>query len=125
MRAEILSIGTELLLGQIVDTNAVYLAQRLAEVGVALHFKDTVGDNADRLADTLRLARGRAEVILCTVASARPRMTSPPPSSRRFSRRRLNYTRRHRRTWRATSHGWDARWAPTSLSKRICRAAPG
>ncbi len=66
MRAEILSIGTELLLGQITDTNAVYLSQRLAELGIPLFFRDTVGDNHQRLRDTLRLAKSRAELIICT-----------------------------------------------------------
>ena len=66
MRAEILSIGTELLLGQIVDTNAAFIAERLAEVGLALYYKDTVGDNMERLVATLRLAMSRAEVIICT-----------------------------------------------------------
>ncbi len=66
MRAEILSIGTELLLGQITDTNAVYLSQRLAELGIPLFFRDTVGDNHERLRETLRLAKSRAELIICT-----------------------------------------------------------
>lgn len=66
MRAEILSIGTELLLGQIIDTNAAYIAERLAEVGLSLYFKDTVGDNMERLVATLRMAASRAEVIICT-----------------------------------------------------------
>ncbi len=50
MRAEILSVGTELLLGQITDTNAQYLAQVLAEHGVDLFYKQTVGDNTTRRA---------------------------------------------------------------------------
>ncbi len=66
MRAEILSIGTELLLGQIIDTNAAFIAERLAELGLGLFYKDTVGDNAERLVATLRLAASRAEVIICT-----------------------------------------------------------
>ena len=66
MRAEILSIGTELLLGQITDTNAVYLAQRLAELGIPLYFEDTVGDNHQRLASVLRLAKERSDLIICT-----------------------------------------------------------
>ncbi len=48
VRAEIISVGTELLLGQIVDTNAAYLAQRLAEIGIDVYFKQTVGDNSPR-----------------------------------------------------------------------------
>lgn len=66
MQAEILSIGTELLLGQIIDSNAAYMAQRLAGLGIALYYKDTVGDNAERLLGTLRLARQRADLIICT-----------------------------------------------------------
>ncbi|MHB9133494.1 MAG: competence/damage-inducible protein A [Armatimonadota bacterium] len=66
MRAEILSIGTELLLGQITDTNAVYLAQRLAELGIPLFFMDTVGDNPGRLQEVLRLAKERSDLIICT-----------------------------------------------------------
>ena len=56
MRAEIVSIGTELLLGDIVDTNAAWLAQQLAGAGVDVYFRTTVGDNAARIADVVRLA---------------------------------------------------------------------
>src|SRR5437879_10769256 len=66
MRAEIISVGTELLLGQIVDTNAAYLAQRLAEVGIDVYFKQTVGDNSPRVQDAVQLAISRADVILIT-----------------------------------------------------------
>ena len=45
MQAEIVVIGTELLLGQIIDTNAAYLAQQLSNIGVDLYYKSTVGDN--------------------------------------------------------------------------------
>jgi nicotinamide-nucleotide amidase len=66
MRAEILSIGAELLLGQITDTNAAYLAQRLAALGVDLYFVSQVGDNLERLSATLRRARDRADIVICT-----------------------------------------------------------
>lgn len=66
MRAEIISVGTELLLGQIVDTNAAYLGQELADLGVDVYFKQTVGDNAQRVQDAVRLALGRADAILMT-----------------------------------------------------------
>jgi nicotinamide-nucleotide amidase len=66
MQAEILSIGTELLLGEIVDTNAVFLAQRLAELGISVHFRQTVGDNPARLVAALQQAVGRADLVLCT-----------------------------------------------------------
>ena len=66
MRAEILSIGTELLLGQITDTNATYLAQQLAALGIDLFFVSQVGDNLDRLSDTLRRARERSDLVVMT-----------------------------------------------------------
>ena len=50
MRAEIVSVGSELLLGQIVDTNAAYIARQLAALGLDLFHKTTVGDNLGRVA---------------------------------------------------------------------------
>jgi len=66
MRAETISIGTELLLGEITDTNAVWIAQRLAEVGVDLYFRTTVGDNVGRIVDAIKHALTRADVIITT-----------------------------------------------------------
>lgn len=63
MRAEIISVGTELLLGQIVDTNAAYLSKLLPEFGIDLHFRTTVGDNESRLSDALHLALSRADLV--------------------------------------------------------------
>ncbi len=64
MRAEIISVGTELLLGQIVDTNAAYLSQVLSSIGIDIYYRSTVGDNAARLADTLRTALSRSDVVI-------------------------------------------------------------
>jgi nicotinamide-nucleotide amidase len=64
MTAEIVSVGTELLLGQIVDTNAAYLGRTLAGLGVDLYYKTTVGDNEARILETLRRARDRADLII-------------------------------------------------------------
>ncbi len=66
MRAEILSIGTELLLGHITDTNATYLTQQLAALGIDLYFVSTVGDNQGRIVETLRRAWERADLIITT-----------------------------------------------------------
>lgn len=66
MKAEIISVGTELLLGQIVDTNAAYLGQQLAELGIDVFFKQTVGDNPARVRGAVRLALSRADVVLIT-----------------------------------------------------------
>src|SRR5438552_2517557 len=66
MRAEILSCGTELLLGHITDTNATYLAQSLAPLGIDLYFVSQVGDNQERIVETLRRAWGRSDLIIMT-----------------------------------------------------------
>lgn len=63
MRAEIISVGTELLLGQIVDTDAVHLSRLLAELGVDLHRRSTVGDNYERVVDAVRTAVLRADIV--------------------------------------------------------------
>lgn len=62
--AEILCVGTELLLGDIVNTNAAYLARRLAELGVAVYRQGVVGDNPERLSAALREAFSRAELVV-------------------------------------------------------------
>lgn len=64
MTAEIISVGTELLLGQIVDTNSAFLSRTLADLGIAVYAKSTVGDNAARLADAIRTALGRADLVV-------------------------------------------------------------
>jgi nicotinamide-nucleotide amidase len=64
LRAEILSIGTELLLGQIVDTNANFLAQQLPPLGLDLFYVSQIGDNLGRLAAAFRQALDRSDVII-------------------------------------------------------------
>ena len=66
MRAEIISIGTEILLGDIQDTNSHFLAQRLPALGIDLYGMHQIGDNRARLTELLRSARARADLILCT-----------------------------------------------------------
>ncbi|GHU68549.1 CinA-like protein [Clostridia bacterium] len=64
MIVEIISVGTELLLGQIVNTNAAYLARRLPEAGATLYHQVTVGDNPDRLKEALLVALSRSDVVI-------------------------------------------------------------
>ncbi|MEI7026302.1 competence/damage-inducible protein A [Paenibacillus sp. y28] len=66
MRAEIIAVGTELLLGQIVNSNAQFLSQELASLGVDVYFQTVVGDNEARITAALEAARSRAELIICT-----------------------------------------------------------
>jgi len=64
MNAEIVAIGSELLLGQIVDTNSAWMAQRLAGVGVNLFYKTIVGDNPGRMLEAITAAMERSDVVI-------------------------------------------------------------
>jgi len=64
--AEILTIGTEILLGDIVDTNSQYLARQLREAGIDLYYTSTVGDNEGRIAEAVRHALTRSQILICT-----------------------------------------------------------
>jgi nicotinamide-nucleotide amidase len=64
MNAEIVTVGTELLLGQIVDTNAAWMAQRLASLGVNLFYKTVVGDNPDRMLEIISRAIERSDLVI-------------------------------------------------------------
>ncbi len=66
MKAEIIPIGTEILLGNIVDTNSSFLAHQLPLLGIDLYFISTVGDNQERLVDALKKAWTRADLIITT-----------------------------------------------------------
>jgi len=66
MRAEVVAVGTELLLGQIANTNARELSERLAETGLDVLHHQAVGDNVDRIAEAVGLALGRADVVVVT-----------------------------------------------------------
>jgi nicotinamide-nucleotide amidase len=66
VRAEIVAVGTELLLGQIVNTNERWLGEQLAAIGVDVPYGQVVGDNLDRIVESLRLASSRADAVLVT-----------------------------------------------------------
>jgi competence/damage-inducible protein CinA-like protein len=66
MNAEIVTIGTELLLGEIVDTNSAYITRQLRDIGVNIYYLTTVGDNLERIANAIRVALTRADVVITT-----------------------------------------------------------
>src|SRR6476660_575339 len=66
MNAEILAVGSELLLGQILNTNAQYLSKQLAELGIDVYVHTVVGDNEKRLTESLELAANRADLVILT-----------------------------------------------------------
>lgn len=66
MRAEIVAVGTELLIGQIANTNARWMSERLAELGIDVLHHQVVGDNERRIVEAIALAASRADVVLVT-----------------------------------------------------------
>jgi nicotinamide-nucleotide amidase len=64
LNAEIISIGTEILLGELTDTNSVFMARILRDLGINLYYMTTVGDNKDRIADSIRAALSRAQIVI-------------------------------------------------------------
>jgi nicotinamide-nucleotide amidase len=65
MRCEVVAIGTELLLGQIVDTNSSWIGEQLALIGIDSHFQVKVGDNFERMEMTIRHALDRSDAVIC------------------------------------------------------------
>ena len=66
MKAEIIAVGTEILTGQIVNTNAQFLSEKLAEIGVDVYFQTAVGDNEARLMSLLEIASSRSNLVILT-----------------------------------------------------------
>ena len=66
MKAEIIAVGTEILTGQIVNTNAQFLSEKLAEIGVDVYFQTAVGDNESRLLSLLEIAKNRSNLVILT-----------------------------------------------------------
>ncbi|MDD3906007.1 MAG: molybdopterin-binding protein, partial [Candidatus Omnitrophica bacterium] len=66
MTAEIISIGTELLLGHIINTNTAFLSQKLAEAGIDVYYTSVVGDNPERITSSIRQAIGRSDIVITT-----------------------------------------------------------
>lgn len=64
MEAEIITSGTELLLGEVVDTNTPFLARELAAIGINVYHHTTVGDNSTRLLDAIKIAESRADIVI-------------------------------------------------------------
>ncbi|MFA6355528.1 MAG: competence/damage-inducible protein A [Candidatus Omnitrophota bacterium] len=66
MKAEIISIGTEILLGQILNTNQQWLSQELAGIGIGVYFHSTIGDNPGRLANAIKTGLERSDIVITT-----------------------------------------------------------
>lgn len=64
MQAEVIAVGTEILLGQVADTNSAYIARRLADAGIEVYYHSLVGDNATRLAALVNQARSRSDLVV-------------------------------------------------------------
>ena len=66
MNAEIITVGDEILIGQIVDTNAAYIARRLNEAGIVVRERTSVGDNAEQIADSIERAFANSDIVIMT-----------------------------------------------------------
>ncbi len=66
VKAEIIAIGTEILLGEIIDTNSAHIAQQLPELGIDLYYKSVVGDNRGRVMETFQRAWDRSDLVITT-----------------------------------------------------------
>ena len=66
MNCELISVGTEILLGDILNTNVQYLSKVLASIGISVTHHSTVGDNTERLTDALDTALGRCDAVILT-----------------------------------------------------------
>ena len=66
MIAEIVTVGTEILLGNIVNTNAAFLAEECALLGLTVYYQTVVGDNEDRMRQTIRTALDRSDLVILT-----------------------------------------------------------
>jgi len=64
MTAELISVGTEILLGNIINTNAAYLSEKMAGLGISVYFETTVGDNEERLTMALNSALSRSDIVI-------------------------------------------------------------
>ncbi|MDD3439273.1 MAG: molybdopterin-binding protein, partial [Clostridiaceae bacterium] len=64
MKSEIIAVGTELLLGNIVNTNAQYLSQKLADLGIDVYYHVVVGDNLKRLTETIKTSLERSDIVI-------------------------------------------------------------
>ncbi|MFQ8804014.1 MAG: molybdopterin-binding protein [Alistipes indistinctus] len=85
MQAEIITIGDELLIGQVVDTNSAWLGRTLGEDGIKVTQITSVQDDADQIARTVNEALARVSIVLVTGDSALPGTTSPNIRSRSCS----------------------------------------
>lgn len=66
MITELISVGTEILLGNIVNTNSAYLSEKCAQLGLTVYYQTVVGDNEQRMRDTIRMAAERSDVVILT-----------------------------------------------------------
>ncbi len=64
MTVELICVGTELLLGNIVNTNAAYMSEKCAMLGLSMYYQSVIGDNQERLEELLEIARKRSDIII-------------------------------------------------------------
>ena len=111
MEAEIIAVGTELLLGDILNTNAQFLSRELAALGITVHFQTVVGDNPARLESVVRQARGRSDLLVFSGGLG--------PTEDDLTKQTALMKRSWRRSARFSRHG-AARCLKTTKSRPWC-----
>src|SRR5215207_3842279 len=117
-RAEIVTIGTEMLLGDLVDTNTAWISQRLAELGVGIYRHTTVGDNTERIVGALREAASRSDLVVTTggLGPTSDDLTNACLST--LTGREMVEYQEARNTWTGCSRSSAANRRPITTSRR-------
>ena len=107
MKAEIIAVGTEILTGQIVNTNAQFLSEKLASLGIDVYYHVAVGDNEGRLFSTIETASKRSDLVILCGGLGGPTTQRPGTQSYFFT----SFTKRlrlYQRTSRSSCGGFDS-----------------
>lgn len=122
MTVELLSVGTELLLGNIVNTNAAYLAEKCAALGLSSYYQSVVGDNEERLEEAVRLALERSDIVILSGGLGPTKDDITKEVTARIFGRELyedSHTKeriagyfRHMKTAKVTENNWKQALAP-------------
>ena len=122
MVVELISVGTELLLGNIVNTNAAYLSEQCALLGLSMYHQSVVGDNEERLAETMRTALERSDVVILSgglgptkddlTKEVAAQVMEMPLKEDEHSRKRIEEYFKNSQTRVITDNNWKQAQAP-------------
>ncbi len=124
MTVELISVGTEILLGNIVNTNAAYLAERCALLGLSCYHQSVVGDNEERLEEELRRALSRSDIVILSGGLGPTKDDLTKEVTAKVFGRELREDPIPEKGSRNISTAAGASLPPTTGSRPWCRRAP-